>query len=218
MNRENKNNPWMSIPLSDYEGHMSMPDIQQAQMLADCFAKLLEEYSPESVAVIGCAGGNGFNAICKETTKRVVGIDINPEYLRQVSLRYSKSLKLELYEDDIQNFSSSLAPVDLTYAGLIFEYVDLERTFATLSRSICKPDGMLGAVLQLPSESISEVSPSPFTSLNKLSSIMKLVSPEDLKTVAKRFCFELISSEKICLPSTKAFEKLVFLNTAKQHG
>ena len=28
-------NPWLSIPLEDYEGHMSLPAVGQAQMLAE---------------------------------------------------------------------------------------------------------------------------------------------------------------------------------------
>lgn len=41
---------------------MAMPAIGQAKMLADEFDKLLRSYSPKSVAVIGCAGANGFPA------------------------------------------------------------------------------------------------------------------------------------------------------------
>jgi hypothetical protein len=28
-------NPWLEIPLSDYEGHMELPQIGQAEMLAE---------------------------------------------------------------------------------------------------------------------------------------------------------------------------------------
>jgi len=27
--------PWLEIPLADYEGHMALPEIAQARMLAD---------------------------------------------------------------------------------------------------------------------------------------------------------------------------------------
>ncbi len=35
-------NPWLDIPLADYEGHMSLPSIDQARMIADINAAYLE--------------------------------------------------------------------------------------------------------------------------------------------------------------------------------
>jgi hypothetical protein len=32
-------NPWLNIPLADYEGHMSLPAVGQAQMIAEQFAR-----------------------------------------------------------------------------------------------------------------------------------------------------------------------------------
>jgi len=63
--------PWLDIPLADYEGHMSVPGVGQAEMLASQFAELLEKWSPASAAVIGCAGGNGFDRLRVEVTERV---------------------------------------------------------------------------------------------------------------------------------------------------
>ena len=48
-------NPWKDIPLADYEGHMAK--VAQAQLLAEVFGEVLKEYSPQSIGVIGCAGG-----------------------------------------------------------------------------------------------------------------------------------------------------------------
>src|SRR5580692_4374755 len=56
-------NPWLDIPLEDYEGHMSLPAIGQAQMLADQLVLLIERERPTSIAVVGCAGGTGSVAI-----------------------------------------------------------------------------------------------------------------------------------------------------------
>ncbi len=68
--------PWLDIPLADYEGHMALPGVGQAEMLATLFAQLLATWTPVSAAVIGCAGGNGFDRVRVEITKRLVGIDI----------------------------------------------------------------------------------------------------------------------------------------------
>jgi hypothetical protein len=39
-------NPWLDIPLSDYEGHMALPEVAQAQLLADVFSAQLEINKP----------------------------------------------------------------------------------------------------------------------------------------------------------------------------
>lgn len=44
------NNPWLTIPLEDYEGHMALPDVGQAQMLANEFELLLKSHAPNSSA------------------------------------------------------------------------------------------------------------------------------------------------------------------------
>jgi hypothetical protein len=67
------NNPWLDVPLADYEGHMALPGIEQAQLLSGIFADVLAKFSPRSVAVIGCAGGNGFDRI-SPSISRVVGV------------------------------------------------------------------------------------------------------------------------------------------------
>jgi ubiquinone/menaquinone biosynthesis C-methylase UbiE len=197
--------PWLDIPLADYEGHMSLPAIAQAEMLAAQFADLLTEYTPPAVAVVGCAGGNGFDRISPKATGRVVAVDINPTYIAELSRRYASVIpNLELYVADIQQPGLSFEPVDLIYAALVFEYVELEPTFRTL-QSICKPNGILAVVLQLPSQSVAAVSPSPFASLQVLGPAMRLVPPVTLHAQAAQAGFVLLSSRHLALPSRKEF-------------
>ena len=35
-------NPWLDIPLADYEGHMASPEVAQAQMIGAALAELLQ--------------------------------------------------------------------------------------------------------------------------------------------------------------------------------
>ena len=203
-------NPWLYIPLSDYEGHMSLPNIRQADMLSSQFAFLLAEFSPTSVAVIGCAGGNGFDRVSPDVTKRIVGIDINRHYIEELSKRYAGHLPgLELYVGDIQEPRVAFEPVDLIYAALVFEYVEAESTLKSL-RSICRANGVLAVVLQLPSKSIAAVTPSPFTSLHTLGPAMHLLSPDTLCDQAQQAGFVLRTSHTLSLPSGKEFALLVF--------
>ena len=80
-------NPWLSIPLEDYEAHMRSAAVQQLAALSELFRGALNRYRPESVAVLGVAGGNGLEQIDSGVTKRVIGIDINQRYLDEVQGR-----------------------------------------------------------------------------------------------------------------------------------
>jgi hypothetical protein len=45
-NRGGVSSPWLRIPLAEYEGHMALPSIGQAQMLADRFSSLVTRCHP----------------------------------------------------------------------------------------------------------------------------------------------------------------------------
>lgn len=200
------NNPWLSVPLFDYESHMSLPNIGQAKMLADLFESLLRKCFPESVAVIGCAGGNGFERIDSGITTRVVGVDINPTYIGESRARFSGRLSgLELHAGDIQCDGVTFEPVDLIYAALVFEYVNPAATFVRLA-SLLKPGGILATLVQLPDIGVEAVTPSQYHSLQSLSPFMRIMPPEELRTIAESTGFDLIASRRINLPSGKAFQ------------
>ena len=74
-------NPWLTIPLADYEGHMKSADVQQLDVLSELFAETLAYCHPVSVAVLGMAGGNGLDRVDGAITRRIVGLDVNPLYL-----------------------------------------------------------------------------------------------------------------------------------------
>jgi SAM-dependent methyltransferase len=206
--------PWLDIPLQDYEGHMSLPRIGQADMLATQFAALLTEWTPLSAAVIGCAGGNGFDRVDVDVTRRMVGIDINPQYIQELAYRYGATIPgLELYVRDIQEPVDRIAPVDLIYAALVLEYVDPAPVLRNL-RSICRPNGILATVLQRPSGPVASISDSPFASLRGLAPAMHLVSPEVLTGTARDAGFAPLASRQIALPSGKEFVAQVFRLTA----
>lgn len=47
-------NPWLNIPLADYEGHMVLPAVGQAEMLAAEFKALLNGHAPRSTRRAAC--------------------------------------------------------------------------------------------------------------------------------------------------------------------
>lgn len=204
------NNPWLTIPLEDYEGHMAMPDVGQAKMLMSEFEELLTTYTPTSVALIGCAGGNGFEGAAKAGVARLVGLDINPTYIASAKARYADRMRgLELYCADIEGNMPELRPVQMIYGALVFEYVDITKALKNL-RAICTPDGILAALLQLPKEGAASISPSPFVTLKELGSIMRLVAPDDFRMAAERLGFDFFSQKLIILESGKQFSLQLF--------
>ena len=179
-------NPWLTIPAEDYEAHMASPEVGQLQVLNQLFKVVLEEHRPESLAVLGCSTGNGFEHIDPSTTRRVVGIDINPSYLGVARKRFLGSLPmLELLEEDFTSATFDIHPVSLVFAALVFEYVGIGEAVRSISRSLT-PGGVLVAALQLPSLTSTPVTKTRFKSLEALVPIMNLVSPEEFSLV----CFE----------------------------
>ncbi|HEX6790902.1 MAG TPA: class I SAM-dependent methyltransferase [Candidatus Krumholzibacteria bacterium] len=201
-------NPWLSIPLSDYEAHMALPEVAQARLLADIFATLLETHRPASVAVIGCAGGNGFDCIDPTVTQRVVGVDINPDYIDAARQRHAGRIaNLELITADIQDGAVSFAPVELIYAALLFEYVDGKRTLECL-RALLTPDGILATVVQVAGGKM--VTPTPYLSLEALGPVMRVVDIDDLAASACDAGLRELHRRRTRSPGGKDFDVQVF--------
>jgi SAM-dependent methyltransferase len=203
-------NPWLTIPLEDYEGHMSLPEVGQAEMLVNELGKLLAAYAPTSLALVGCAGGNGFKEAAEAGATRIVGIDINADYLEDAWERYADWIgDLELHCLNIEEDVAQCSPVQMVYAALIFEYVNTTKALNNL-RDLCLPNGIFAVVLQLPKQGAANVSPSSFHSLKTLSSIMQLIVPEEFRTTAEEEGFCFLAEKVIALESGKQFSLLVF--------
>jgi SAM-dependent methyltransferase len=203
------NNPWLDVPLADYEGHMALPGIEQAQLLSDIFAGVLAQFSPRSVAVIGCAGGNGFDRI-PPAISRVVGVDLNPRFVAETETRFRDRIEnLELMVGDIQSHEVSFAPVDLVYLGLILEYVNVESVMARMP-SMLTARGHIVTVLQLPDVGDQQVSPSPFKSVHSLGGVLHLVAPARLQDSVEARGYTQLESRNVVSQGGKQFQVQVF--------
>lgn len=195
--------------LEDYESHMALPEIGQAQMLAGELMEATARVSARSVAVVGCSGGNGLSALCA-SVHRIVAIDINASYIEVVRQRFEGSgVVLETFVADIQQRLPPCAPVDLVYAGLIFEYVDVAKAMAVL-RQLCAADGILIAVIQSPADNEHFVSPSRFASLRALERMARTYSRSELEEHARSAGFRPSGSRTIRSVGDKSFDVLCF--------
>jgi 2-polyprenyl-3-methyl-5-hydroxy-6-metoxy-1,4-benzoquinol methylase len=202
--------PWLTLSLADYEGHMSAPNVGQADLLAGVFADALAEFRPASVAVIGCAGGNGFDRMNPLEVARVVGVDINRDFLAVAAQRYrSRFEDLQLLCTDISVARLQTGPVDLIYAALLFEYVDVPAALQNLFLA-CRDGGHLVTLLQLPSKGAAAVTPTAFTSLATLREVLKLVEPLDLRARAQESGFTFLRAANVTSAAGKEFAVQIF--------
>ncbi len=203
-------NPWLEIPAGDYEGHMGSPQVGQLQMLNSLFKRVLAETQPASVAVLGCATGNGFEHFDPAVTHFILGVDINPAYLQIARQRYpALGARLELKCADLHTDCFGGRQFDLVYAGLVFEHVDAAAVLAHIYKAL-KPQGRLAVVLQMPNRGLSAVSHTPYKSLEKLAPTMHLFEHAQFTVLANQADFYETRGEIITLPSGKVFFSAIF--------
>lgn len=198
-------NPWLRIPAAEYEAHMASPGVMQAQLLSRLLRESLGRWRPSSVAVLGCSAGNGFEHLRGEGLERVVAIDVNPEYVEKVRLRYADLVPgLETVCADIAAVELGPASIDLVSCALVLEYVDPEVVLAGAARWL-RPGGVLSVVLQLPSRSLAEITPTAYESLRRLEGFMRLVDPAETDRIASSRGLERVLDERIRLETGKEF-------------
>jgi hypothetical protein len=209
-------NPWLTVPLSEYEQHMSSAEVQQLGALSDLFAEAIERCRPLSVAVLGIAGGNGLDHIDSSITARVVGLDLNPLYLEAVRDRYSHLPGLELRCVDLSEEYVELEPVQLVHAALVFEHAGVGCCLENALLMIV-PGGNLSVVLQLRTESGETVGASQFSSIQNLKSHFSLISPAWLCESLAGRGFRLIHETTCALPAGKGFWAGIFSAPEAHH-
>jgi SAM-dependent methyltransferase len=202
-------NPWLTIPLADYEGHMRSPAVAQLDVLSDLFAEALALRRPASVAVLGIAGGNGLERIDSSVTRRVVGLDLNPEFLDAVRQRYALLPGLELTRIDLAEQVVDAEPVELVHAALVFEHAGTKRCLDNAIALVAE-GGALSIVLQRPGTTEHNVGASGVASVQAAREHFSLVDPEWMKETLKARGFELVQETRRDVPGGKAMLLLIF--------
>ena len=203
-------NPWLSVGLSEYEQHMASTEVQQLGALSDLFGAGISRCRPLSVAILGIAGGNGLDHIDTATIARIVGLDINPDYLDATRHRYAYIRGLELHCVDLCKQDLRLAPVDFVHAALIFEHAGVDRCLDN-ALSLVAPGGHLSVVLQLPTQDGRSAVGSKFASIRKLGCHFALVSPQWLEEALAFRGLRLIHATTRALPLGKGFWAGIFV-------
>lgn len=175
-------------------------------------------HRPVSLAIIGCAGGNGLDRLIPLSIPRIVALDVNPNYVATTLQRYAHLLPgLEGRVADIAENRPYFDPVDLLYCGLIFEHVDTQFALKTLGHH-CVLGGTLVVVLQGSEERGSPVTPSPFESLRVLGQTMQIVDPNLLQSAARDNGFVWEASTSTTLATGKSFTTSLFRASQRARG
>src|SRR5512138_3331263 len=110
-------NPWCVVPAADYERYMGPEGLDQQAALAAIFQEVVLAAQPDRLLVAGCGTGQGFEHVDPAVTRRVVGVDVNLQYLGIARQRFFHlGPRLELYNADITTFRSAPESFDLVHA------------------------------------------------------------------------------------------------------
>ena len=202
--------PWLSIPLEDYERHMSHHLVGQSLLLNSLTKKYLDDIKPETAVFLGIAGGNGLEHIDKNITRRVYGIDINPEYLNMTFKRYGSAIaSLQLVNLDIVKQSETICKADFVWAALVLEYTGIDKALEFCTNNIHKAGHL---IISIQSNNNKEsVSPTGIDSIKKAGEIFSIVNPEDLERKAVEAEYRLIGKEENILPNGKSIITFDFM-------
>jgi hypothetical protein len=127
-------NPWLRVPLADYEGHMRAPGVAQLDALGELFACALRTYVPRSVAVLGVAGGNGLDAVdlrtrrrkrCVENAVRLLRLDGHLSVVLQLPSAVSSDVSPSRFES-FQHLRDDFSLVDRSVLTEILSAKDLQ--------------------------------------------------------------------------------------------
>lgn len=196
-------NPWLAVPLEEYEGHMNSTGVEQLTALAELFKYALDRGTPKSVAVLGVAGGNGLEHVDRTVTKRIVGVDFNQRYLDAVQQRFGTFPGIELHCCDLAQEDLTAAPVELVHAALIFEHAGLGRALEN-ALSLVAPGGRFSVVLQLPSESEQVVACTSYASMQTLKEGFRLIGVNEFQHLLSQRGFQPLAQTRRPVPGGKA--------------
>lgn len=200
-------NPWESISLSDYEKHMSLDSVKQLQALNELMKEQLNRYNVSTAMILGVAGGNGLEYVDKSKYQRVYGVDINADYLEEVSKRYS-SLDgvLECIHLDLMTEADKLQVVELVIANLLIEYIGYE-AFQKIVKQV-KPV-YVSCVIQINADDEKWVSDSPYLrAFDGLDKVHHQMEEKRLSEIMGSIGYIEIEQEMYPLPNGKALIRL----------
>ncbi len=195
-------NPWTVVQADDYEKHMGPDGADQLAPLSAVFQEAYLAAQPDRVLLLGCATGNGLEHVNPAVTQKVIGVDVNLQYLGIARQRFMHlGAKLELFCAEAEKFRVPPASQDLVHAALIFEYLHPEPLVRRIAEWIT-PGGTCSVVLQLPG---GDAPPASTKTLQIIQKAMKLVPPEELTRLFEHYGLTRKRAKTVPLRHGKSF-------------
>ena len=202
-------NPWESISLEVYEEHMSLENVRQLQTLNSVMKAQLGDYDADTAMILGVAGGNGLEHVDCKKYRKVYGVDINGEYLSEVSKRYPQlSGVLECVQLDLIKDSSRLPASKLIIADLLVEYIGLE-VFKKVVLHV-SPE-FVSTVIQINTDETEWASDSPYLhAFDRLDEVHHQMETKALTEAMADIGYVRLLEKTYPLPNGKALVRLDF--------
>ena len=205
---EKMKNPWEEISLADYENHMKLDSVMQLQAMNKMMEGQFAAYPVSSVAIFGIAGSNGLEHIQRSKFKKVYGIDINAEYLKEAARRYPELAGvLECRRINLMDSAEKLPRADMVIANLLIEYTGYER----FKRAIqCVNPKYVSCIIQVNLED-GWVSDSPYIHVfDGLEQIHHSIDEHALEKVMSKIDYHTIKTLEHALPNRKKLVQVDF--------
>lgn len=209
-------NPWNSIPINDYLNHMENDNVYQLQVLNSIIKEQLNQLnsSYKNVAILGITDGNGLEHIDSSKINKLVGLDINTDYLQLCSNNYKQLDKiLHLHCVDMINEKSKavklLNDVDFIIANLIIEHIHLDNFIDIIIRLPYR-SRRISCVIQHNSDS-SFISHSGYEKVFEcLIQIIEEIDEDKLKNSMEAINYKPVLRNQYSLQNDKHFIRLDF--------
>lgn len=197
---------WLTTPLEAYEKHVELPGIGQAAAIREILKSSLRRYRPASLLCLGCAGGNGLG---HAAGLRVVGLDLNPNYIEAARRRFPCA---NFHVCDLNEDLPAFEPVEMAFGALVFEYLARPGDVLLGLAGRISAGGRLVVPLLQAAEGAPAVLPSPYLeALKPLGAEYRTLAPGEFAAQASRAGFVLETVSELLLPAGKRFVILDFL-------
>ena len=170
---------------------MGSEKMRQLTALSDLFKRVLDYCRPRSVAVLGVAGGNGLERIESKITKRIVALDINPQYLDAVQKRFATLPGLELHCADSNSEQLHISRRNWCTLRRFSNTPNCAITSTMLYLWSCQ-EARLSIVLQLASELEQSVAVTEYSSMQTLKEHFALINVGEFCRLLEQKGFHLL--------------------------
>ena len=200
-------NPWEEIELDVYERHMSLDSVAQLQALNRLMREQLEAYPVRTAMILGVAGGNGLEHVCREKYETVYGVDLNQAYLQAAAQRHpALEGVLRLLHLDLTKDAAQLPQAELVIANLLIEYIGYAAFQAVIEQ--VRP-GYVSCVIQINDDTRDWVSDSPWLhAFDGLDAIHHQMDPQEFTAQLEQIGYRETLRSAEPLPNGKQFLRL----------